>query len=42
MERFKAYKLTETPEKKIRAEFVDIALDELDPAKSWCASRTPA
>jgi acrylyl-CoA reductase (NADPH) len=31
MERFKAYKLTETPEKKIRAEFVDMALDELDP-----------
>jgi acrylyl-CoA reductase (NADPH) len=31
MERFKAYKLTETPEKKIRAEFVDLALDDLDP-----------
>jgi acrylyl-CoA reductase (NADPH) len=31
MERFKAYKLTETPEKKIRAEFVDMSLDELDP-----------
>lgn len=31
MERFKAYRLTETPEKKIRAEFVDTALDELDP-----------
>jgi acrylyl-CoA reductase (NADPH) len=31
MERFKAYKLTETQEKKIRAEFVDMALDELDP-----------
>jgi putative YhdH/YhfP family quinone oxidoreductase len=31
MERFKAYKLSETPEKKIRAEFVDMALDELDP-----------
>jgi acrylyl-CoA reductase (NADPH) len=31
MERFKAYKLTETPEKKIHAEFVDMALDELDP-----------
>jgi acrylyl-CoA reductase (NADPH) len=31
MERFKAYKLTETPEKKIRAEFVDYTLDELDP-----------
>ena len=31
MERFKAYKLTETPERKIRAEFVDMALDDLDP-----------
>ena len=31
MERFKAYRLTETPEKKIRAEFVDMALDDLDP-----------
>jgi len=31
MERFKAYKLTETPDKKIRAEFVDMTLDELDP-----------
>jgi putative YhdH/YhfP family quinone oxidoreductase len=31
MERFKAYKLSETPEKKIRAEFVDMTLDELDP-----------
>src|SRR5260370_1182272 len=31
MERFKAYRLTETPEKKIRAEFVDTTLDELDP-----------
>jgi putative YhdH/YhfP family quinone oxidoreductase len=30
MERFKAYKLTEV-EKKIRAEFVDITLDDLDP-----------
>ena len=30
MERFKAYKLTETPEKKIRAEFVDCTLDDLD------------
>jgi len=26
MERFKAFKLTETPEKKIRAEFVDTTL----------------
>jgi acrylyl-CoA reductase (NADPH) len=31
MERFKAYKLTETPDKKIRAEFVDTTLEELDP-----------
>ena len=31
MERFKAYKLTETSEKKIRAEFVDMTLDDLDP-----------
>jgi acrylyl-CoA reductase (NADPH) len=31
METFKAYRLTETPEKKIRAEFVDLTLDELDP-----------
>ena len=31
MEKFKAYKLTETPDKKIRAEFVDMTLDELDP-----------
>ena len=31
MERFKAYKLTETADKKIRAEFVDMALDDLDP-----------
>jgi len=31
MERFKAYKLTELPERKIRAEFVDMTLDELDP-----------
>ena len=31
MERFKAYKLTETPDKKTRAEFVDMTLDELDP-----------
>jgi putative YhdH/YhfP family quinone oxidoreductase len=31
MEKFKAYKLSETPEKKIRAEFVDMTLDELDP-----------
>jgi acrylyl-CoA reductase (NADPH) len=31
MERFKAYRLTETPEKKIRAEFVELGLDDLDP-----------
>ena len=31
MEPFKAYKLTETPDKKIRAEFVDMTLDDLDP-----------
>ena len=31
MERFKAYKLTETPDRKIRAEFVDMTLDDLDP-----------
>jgi putative YhdH/YhfP family quinone oxidoreductase len=31
MERFKAFKLTETPDKKIRAEFVDYTLEQLDP-----------
>jgi len=31
MERFKAYKLSETADRKIRAEFVDLTLDELDP-----------
>jgi len=31
MQKFKAYKLTETPEKKIRAEFVDCTLEDLDP-----------
>jgi len=31
MEHFKAYKLTELPERKIRAEFVDMTLDDLDP-----------
>ena len=31
MEPFKAYKLTETPEKKIHAQFVDYTLDQLDP-----------
>ena len=30
MEKFKAYRLTETPEKKIRAEFVECTLDDLD------------
>ncbi len=33
MERFKAYKLTETPERKIRAEFVECGLDDLDPGE---------
>ena len=31
MEKFKAYKLTETPERKIRAEFVERTIDDLDP-----------
>src|SRR5262245_64789759 len=31
MDKFKAYKLTETPEKKIRAEFVECSLEDLDP-----------
>ena len=31
MDRFKAYKLTETPDRKIKAEFVDLTLDDLDP-----------
>jgi putative YhdH/YhfP family quinone oxidoreductase len=31
MQKFKAYKLTETAEKKIRAEFVECTLDDLDP-----------
>jgi putative YhdH/YhfP family quinone oxidoreductase len=31
MEPFKAYKLSETADRKIRAEFVDLTLDELDP-----------
>jgi len=31
MERFKAYKLTETPDKKMHAEFVDYTLEQLDP-----------
>ena len=33
MERFKAYQLSETPEKKMRAEFVERTLDELDPGE---------
>lgn len=33
MERFKAYKLSETPDRKIRAEFVDCSLDDLDPGE---------
>jgi acrylyl-CoA reductase (NADPH) len=31
MESFKAYRLSETPDKKIRAEFADTTLDQLDP-----------
>ncbi len=31
MDKFRAYQLTETPERKIRAEFVERTLDELDP-----------
>jgi acrylyl-CoA reductase (NADPH) len=31
MERFKAFRLSETPEKKIRAEMVETTLDQLDP-----------
>ena len=31
MENFKAYRLTETPDRKIKAEFVDMTLDDLDP-----------
>jgi putative YhdH/YhfP family quinone oxidoreductase len=31
VEKFKAYLLTETPEKKIRAEFVERTIDDLDP-----------
>ncbi len=33
MERFKAYKLSETPDRKIRAEFVDCSLEDLDPGE---------
>jgi acrylyl-CoA reductase (NADPH) len=31
MERFKAYRLSETPDKKVRGEFVEVSLDDLDP-----------
>jgi acrylyl-CoA reductase (NADPH) len=31
LEKFRAYKLTETPERKIRAEFVECSLEDLDP-----------
>jgi putative YhdH/YhfP family quinone oxidoreductase len=31
MERFKAFRLSETPDKKIKAEFVERTLDDLDP-----------
>ena len=31
MERFKAYRLSETPDKKMRAEFVECTIDDLDP-----------
>jgi putative YhdH/YhfP family quinone oxidoreductase len=31
MERFKAFKLSETPDKKMRTEFVECTLDDLDP-----------
>ena len=33
MDKFKAYLLTETPEKKIRAEFVERRLEDLDPGE---------
>ena len=33
MERFKAFRLSETPEKKIDARFVECALDDLDPGE---------
>ncbi len=33
MDRFKAYRLTETPDKKIRAEFVELRLEDLDPGE---------
>jgi putative YhdH/YhfP family quinone oxidoreductase len=33
VDRFKAYRLTETPERKIRAEFVELRLEDLDPGE---------
>ncbi len=33
MDRFKAYRLTETPDRKIRAEFVELRLEDLDPGE---------
>jgi acrylyl-CoA reductase (NADPH) len=33
VDRFKAYRLTETPDKKIRAEFVELRLEDLDPGE---------
>ena len=33
MDRFKAYRLTETPDRKIRAEFVELQLEDLDPGE---------
>ena len=33
MDKFRAYQLTETPDRKMRAEFVERSLDELDPGE---------
>src|SRR5207302_11213399 len=33
VDKFKAYQLTETPDRKIRAEFVERSLDDLDPGE---------
>jgi len=33
VDRFKAYRLTETPDRKIRAEFVELRLEDLDPGE---------
>ena len=41
VEKFKAYRLSEV-EKKIRAEFVDCTLDELDPGELAVMSSTDA